>query len=228
MSSIALAPSLALYFEEAVGAAVKSRQVEVTEGAKAYLVGLLSEFAHPDPLIEDSLDRPLVFLLHEALRLNGAERFQRLRALGDAALYVSGFFADHIENRGMPADYVARVGATAYGGAAAMLGKRARVSERAHSEGACGRPDTRDRSEPVEGRKRAAADDDVLGELASHFGQYVEVLEVVADTALASQAHGERGLLRLYERWLRSGSTTLASELCARGLVPARGVGGIH
>jgi hypothetical protein len=32
----------------------------------------------------------------------------------------------------------------------------------------------------------------------------------------------------LYERWLRSGSTTLAKELGARGLVPHRGTGGVH
>ena len=55
-----------------------------------------------------------------------------------------------------------------------------------------------------------------------------EVLTTIAETTLAHQARGERGVLKLYERWLRSGSSTLATELGARGIVPVRGQGGLH
>ena len=76
--------------------------------------------------------------------------------------------------------------------------------------------------------KRPESDDNVFTELAQNFDRFVDVLTTVADATLAQQARGERGIVMLYERWLRSGSTTLAKELGARGLVPHRGSGGVH
>lgn len=205
--SIALANSLGSFFHEAVGEAVRSRQVDATEEALSYLVSLLSDFAHPNAEREDTFDRPLAFLLDEAMRTTGAQRFQRLRALGDGVLYISGFFGDHIETRGVDAGYVTSVGATAYRGVASML-------RRAPSDS--GDAGKRDENE------------NVFTELSLKFDRFVEVLTTVADSTLAQQAHGERGVVKLYERWLRSGSTTLAKELGARGLVPHRGAGGVH
>src|SRR5262245_65318177 len=87
----------------------------------SYLVALLTDFAHPDPGRGDTFERPLAFLLDEAWRTTGAQRFQRLRALGDGVLYITGFFGDHIETRGVDVGYVTSVGATAYRGVASML-----------------------------------------------------------------------------------------------------------
>jgi hypothetical protein len=36
-----------------------------------------------------------------------------------------------------------------------------------------------------------------------------------------------RGLLRVYERWLKTGSDRLASALTSRGVVPTRGGKGV-
>ena len=69
---------------------------------------------------------------------------------------------------------------------------------------------------------------DVLRELAEKFEQFVLVLNEVADGAIAQGAKGERGLLSLYERWLKTGSSRLAEELGARGLVPVRGKEGMN
>jgi hypothetical protein len=209
--TIALANSVGSFFHEAVGEAVRTRQVDATEQAMSYLVALLSDFAHPDPVRGDTFDRPLAFLLDEAFRTTGAERFQKLRALGDGVLYITGFFGDHIENRGVDLGYVTSVGATAYQGAATMLP----------------RPAT-DGPDPKSGSKRSEAEENVFGELSRKFDSFVDVLTEVAETTLAQQARGERGLVKLYERWLRSGSVTLAKELGARGLVPTRGTGGLH
>jgi hypothetical protein len=206
--SIALANSVGSFFHEAVGEAVRTRQVEATEQAMSYLVALLSDFARPKAEHDDTFDRPLAFLLDEALRTTGAQRFQRLRALGDGVLYITGFFGDHIETRGVDVGYVTSVGATAYRGVASMLR----------------RPPT----DPIDPAKRQEADDNVFAELSQKFERFVEVLTTVADTTLAQQARGERGIVMLYERWLRSGSATLAKELGARGLVPHRGSGGLH
>ena len=198
--SIALERSVGGFFHEVVNEALRTRQLDVTEQATSYVVGLLTEFAHPDPTRHDTFGRPLAFLLDEALRTSGAERFQRLRALGDGVLYLTGFFGDHIETRGVDVGYVTNVGATAYRGAASMLR----------------RPEA-DRS-----------NENVFSELSVKFEDFVEVLAIVAETTLAQQAKGERGILKLYERWLRSGSATLAKELGARGIVPVRGTSGLH
>ncbi|HKQ70344.1 MAG TPA: hypothetical protein VJT73_13435 [Polyangiaceae bacterium] len=202
--SIALTNSVGSFFHEAVGEAVRQQQVEATDQAMSYLVALLTDFTHPDPVRDGAFDRPLAFLLDEALRTSGAERFQRLRALGDSVLYISGFFGDHIENRGVDAAYVTTVGATAYQGVAAML---------------------RRPSLDLEGPRR---DENVFGELATKFDRFVDVLTTVADSTLAQQAKSGRAVLKLYERWQRSGSEILARELGARGIVPCRGTGGIH
>jgi hypothetical protein len=208
--SIALANSLGSFFHEVVGEAVRTQQVEATEEAMSYLVALLSDFARPNAERDDTFDRPLAFLLDEAWRTTGAQRFQRLRALGDGVLYISGFFGDHIETRGVDVGYVTSVGATAYRGVASMLR----------------RPPPADTVDATS--KRSDADDNVFTELAQNFDRFVGVLTTVADATLAQQARGERGIVMLYERWLRSGSTTLAKELGARGLVPHRGSGGLH
>ena len=208
--TIALANSVGSFFHEAIGEAVRDRQVEATEQARSYLVALLSDFAHPNEERDDTFERPLAFLLDEALRTTGAQRFQRLRTLGDGVLYITGFFGDHIENRGVDVGYVTSVGATAYRGVASML--RRPAAEAGDAPGA----------------KRHDTDDNVFTELSQNFDRFVEVLTTVADATLAQQARGERGVVMLYERWLKSGSTTLAKELGARGLVPHRGPGGVH
>ena len=212
--NIALANSVDHFFHEAVDEAVRTRQVDATEQATSYLVALLSDFAHPDPVLENTLERPLAFLLDEAFRTTGAERFRRLRALGDSVLYITGFFGDHIENRGVDLGYVTNVGATAYQGAGAML----RVSP---SKGA-------KETVNASGRSSHVSEENVFCELSQKFDQFVEVLTTISESTLAQQARGERGIVRLYERWLRSGSSTLAKELGARGLVPVRGSGGVH
>src|SRR6185295_4313630 len=87
--SIAITRSVGGFFHEVVGEAVKTRQVDATAEATSYLVALLTEFAHPAPVMGDAFDRPLAFLLDEAFRSTGAERFQKLRTLGDGVLYIT-------------------------------------------------------------------------------------------------------------------------------------------
>jgi hypothetical protein len=67
---------------------------------------------------------------------------------------------------------------------------------------------------------RQADDDfvDVFDELAEKFSAFVDVLcEVSEQTALTSNAD----LLRLYEKWLRTGSRRRGALLAAKGIVPA-------
>ncbi|CAN5762229.1 hypothetical protein BH09MYX1_BH09MYX1_14730 [soil metagenome] len=203
--SIALTGSVTGFFHEMVGDAMRARRIEATEGTTTYLVAMLTDYARP--LEEEGLRRPLTLQLEEALQIAvPAQRFDRLRALGDTVLYASGFFADHFEARGIDPKYVHGIGTRAYGTAANMLrsgSSRAPVDEQ-------------------------ATHIDVFGELSTKFDEFVGVLEEIADITMAKGASGSRGVLKVYERWLRTGSGTLAEALSEHGLVPMRGPRGLQ
>ena len=198
---ISLSPSMSGYFQEVVSEALRSRNLEATDAASSYLVDLLCDYAHPNEQSGSTLTQPLTFLLRDALEATGAERFQRLRGLGDGVLYVAGFFGGHIDSKGIHRGYIVSVGSTAYREAAAMLRRSPKVTGQGP---------------------------DVLSELADKFERFAQVLGDVADAALASNARDPRAMLKLYERWLRTGSSRLAEELGARGLIPTRGTGGLN
>src|SRR5262245_48282363 len=195
LPQIALSPSISAYFEEVVTDALRVRQVDATRAASSYLVALLCDYAHPDEEAESALSQPLTFLLRDALEASGPERFRRLRALGDGVLYAVGFFGGHIEQKGIDRTYVVTVGASAYDHAAAML----RL---------CAKP--------------ASGGPHVLTELAEKFDRFADVLSDVADETYASSARDDTALVRLYERWLRTGSSRLAEALGVHGLTPTR------
>ena len=191
------ASSVQGFFHVVVEDAIKSRRVEATEGATRYLVAVLADFAHPDRRAEEALERPLTLLLDEALHVpDAAERFERLRLLGDGVLYGCGFFGESFEARGVDTKYLHQLGTRAYGAASSML--------RAAQEGP-----------------------DLFGELADKFGVFVDVVAEVADATIAMGTESPKGLLKMYERWLRTGSERLASALTSRGMMPTRGAKGV-
>jgi hypothetical protein len=197
--TILAAHSVSGFFHDVVEDAIKARHVDATDGATRYLVALLADYAHPAQDAGDALDRPLTLLLDEALHLSDrAERFQRLRVIGDGVLYGCGFFGDHFEARGVDAKYMHGLGTRAYGAASAML-------RPGHDDGG----------------------PDLFGELAQKFGVFVAVLAEVADATIAMGTATSRGLLLVYERWLKTGSECLASALTSRGVMPTRGTRGL-
>jgi hypothetical protein len=200
-----LSADVSAFFTSLVGEAAEERRVETTDATRAYVSGLLADYAKPGALTRDALERPVTLLLAEALESVGRERFERLRALGDGTLYVCGFFAEHLENRGVALRYVESIGAQAYDGAASML-----------------------RHSSLAGPESSSALD-VFGELAARFDSFVGLIESIADRLVAhGGAATPSGIVRLYERWLRSGSNEIAAALGAQGVVPLRGGGGLH
>ncbi|HEY1694911.1 MAG TPA: hypothetical protein VGG39_22225 [Polyangiaceae bacterium] len=193
------ASSVSGFFHEVVEDAMKARRVEATDGATRYLVGLLTDYAHPGEDAGNALERPLTLQLDEALHeLDPGERFQRLRVLGDGVLYGCGFFGDHFEARGVDAKYLHGLGTRAYGAASSIL--------------------------------RSGQDDagpDLFQELASRFAVFVDVVAEVADATIAMSGASSKGLLRVYERWLKTGSERLATALTSQGMVPTRGTKGV-
>jgi hypothetical protein len=197
--TIVAAQSVSHFFLEVVEDAKRARGVDATDSATRYLVGLLADFVHPDRRAGEALERPLTILLNEALHApDPADRFERLRTIGDGVLYGCGFFGDHFEARGVDSKYLHGLGTRAYGAASSMLRHGA-------TNGA----------------------PDLFGELAQKFGAFVAVVAEVADATIAMGTENPSGLLRVYERWLKTGSERLACALTSRGVMPTRGSRGV-
>lgn len=194
-ASIAVAPSMTQFFHEVVNDALRARHVEATAEASGYLVGILCEYAHPNEEAHSTFSEPLTFLLRDALEASGQERLRRLRSLGDGVLYALGFFGDHLTQRGADRKYIEQVGASAYQHAAAMM--RLRMTQRA---------------EPS-----------IFSELSAKFERFAAVLGDVAEETIGAMVRDSQSLVRVYERWLRTGSTRLAGELGMHGIVLSRG-----
>jgi hypothetical protein len=197
-SNITVSSDVGSYFQGVVRDALRSQQVEASPGAEMYIVQLLAEFVKPDDDTGAVMDKPVTLLLHDAMSASGSEKFRRLQKLGDGVLYGVGFFGAKLDDSDKR--YVLQVGARAYGEASNMLSART-------------------------GGKGSV---DVLDELAQHFGDFVEVVNDVADSAMAHAARGAQGLVKLYERWLKTGSPLLSNELGQRGIVPTKSAGGVH
>lgn len=199
MSAIALTTRIDDYFRDAVETAIKARQVEASGSTTTYLVTLLEDQAKPQEAA--TAGKPYTLLLDEALDIPDlGDRFERLRLVGDDVLYRLGFFGDHFEARGVDPEYLIRIGSRAYGAAGSLItGKSAPNLEGDASEGI-----------------------DVFGELAKKFGAFVGVLNEVADLTVAAGACTSRAVVKLYERWLRTRSDSLAEALTTHGFVPPR------
>ena len=115
--SIVIAGNVSDFFDHALSDALTSRSVVASRGVRDYLVGLLVAFAHTGAKAAGAaatLGRPVTFLLNDALHAPPAERLEKLREVGDGSLYVTGFFREHLDAKGIDASYVARMGATAW------------------------------------------------------------------------------------------------------------------
>ena len=186
MSGIEPVDNVQAFFGEHVARALRDLRLTTEPATEGYLVGLLSGYAVSEQI--QVLAQPLVALLQRALDAQGSERQLRMRELGDAALFLSGFFPDSFERRGLDAGYAASMGGRAY----LLAGSQDRNGARRQ----------------------------VLSELARRFVEFARVLDEVRErTALSTD--GE--VLRLYERWLHSGSPAVARRLARRGVNAPRG-----
>ncbi len=196
--AIVASASVRDFFEESVNESLRARSLDASAGARAYLIGVLEDQAKPSRRVDQAIDGPLAFMLADALAVaRPAERFERLRCLGDAVLYAAGFFRGHFGARGVDETYVVRMGQKAYSGARQVL---------------------------VPGGREVASDADVFGELSDGFEAFLRVFEDVADGTKCLGASSSTDVLKLYERWLQTGSDRLATALGAQGISPVRKV----
>lgn|SRR5690606_12070993 len=176
------------FFRESLITAMEKRGVRASEQSGVYLTTLLNDHLLSAEAVE-RMEQPFGLRLVKAMHTAGPERFEKLRVLGDDVLFASGFFAEHLERRGLTNDYVTGMGQLAYNGAASTL-----------------RGYSRERS--------------IFDELASEFRSFVDLLRHVAESLITTAAISEADFVKLYERWLRTGSDVLSAALLRVGMIP--------
>ncbi len=171
-------------FADLVAGALGVAGAQPTEMATAYLIELLTDRVR---IAEDEGERTLAEALLRARLERGSVRTGLLRAIGDRALFVSGFFGDSLMRSLTDLDYYRSIGRSAYGDLSSWLALQ-----------------------PV-----GPAWGNLFGELADRFGDFVDVLSEVGDRTRSARP---TNLLRLYERYLRTGSRRDRDRLLRLGL----------
>ncbi|MBX7149803.1 hypothetical protein K1X76_12085 [bacterium] len=97
------------FFEKVENAASKA-PVKVSVEAEHYIVNLLTAFC---PL-DNNQDQALALRFLEALVSTSYEKAQHLKKLGDASLFISGFFAESLNRKLVDIDYYISMGHAAY------------------------------------------------------------------------------------------------------------------
>jgi hypothetical protein len=120
---VTLAASVDEFFHEVVTEALDEVDLDASEPAGWYLVGLLGDFTRTRPT-----DEPLGIKLVEPSSDPG-ERVRTLKQVGDTSLYVAGYFAESLTRSLVDVDYYVGLGTNAYSQLARQLGGRAHVTE---------------------------------------------------------------------------------------------------
>jgi hypothetical protein len=102
------------YFKELVESAMQHQQLAARELTSFYLVNLLAGFVHLDSA-PAAIDEPLGLRLARALQAGGNEQRDGLRKVGDASLFISGYFSDSLNRSLVDVDYYIAIGERAYG-----------------------------------------------------------------------------------------------------------------
>lgn len=175
------------FFKEQVEAACERQHLYPQPLTSYYVVSLLSEFTHLGTASASEAvgsAEALGVKLLRALDSGGSMQRLGLKQVGDASLFISGFFSDSLRRSLVDVDYYVSLGGYAY----RSLGS------------------TDDTLSPI------------FAELSDKFVAFVDVLsEVSARTQLTNDAD----LLRLYEKWLRTGGRRNGDLLAERGIVPS-------
>ena len=186
--------SLEEFFRDSLDSAMAANQVVMDAQTSHYVVNLLTLFARSEDFYEPGPAgpqlRPLALMLADAMEARtGEERNYSLQRMGDVALFVAGFFADGLRRAAVDVDYYVRMGGGAYYSLAGSL----------------------------RGTLRGRLLGEVFTELGAKFGEVVDVLNEVRESARTSN---DVDALRLYELWVRTGSARAARLLREAGIHP--------
>lgn len=184
------------FFRTSVDEAVARQGVAIEPQTSQYVVNLLTLYSRSEALYDHDGEvyglRPLALMLADAAEATSAEaRSQHLQRIGDVALFISGFFIDSLAERAVDVDYYIHMGGNAYSSL----------------------------SDELRGTFRGNAFSGIYSELASKFGQVVDVLNEVRDGGAESRCDVER----LYDVWRKTGSTRALQQLESLGITPLFG-----
>jgi len=175
------------YFSELVESACGERRLEAKPLTRKYLTELLQFYLFSDNLFDSEQGRTQTMAerLLKAVNLSEPKaRAERLRRVGDTALYVSGFFGDSFKRKIIDIDYYVEIGGSAYATVASS--------------------DTTSMYSPV------------FKDLSQRFGDFVDLLTHMSQEASLQSDHD---LLRLYDRYIMTGSKLAEEKLEAEGLL---------
>lgn len=113
---VTLAASVDEFFHEVVTDALSAVDLDASEPAGWYLVGLLGDFTKAR-----LTDEPLGLKLAQPGEDPG-ERVRNLKQVGDTSLYVAGFFAESLSRSLVDVEYYVGLGQNAYAQLARQLG----------------------------------------------------------------------------------------------------------
>jgi hypothetical protein len=169
------------FFKEAVERAMQRQRVQASEWTVYYVVNLLaSQVSAAGTAVTG--EEPLGIRLVRAMRAGDDPSRQDLRQIGDAALFLAGFFGDSLQRRFVDVDYYVSIGGYAY-------------------------------------RRLAELDSDAFADVFSELSEkFVPVVDVISDVSDKTLAASNQHVLRIYERWLRTGSRRDLARLAERGL----------
>ena len=120
---VTLAASVDEFFHEVVTDALTAVDLEASEPASWYLVGLLGEFTRAR-----LTDEPLGIKLAQPGE-DPADRMRNLKQVGDTSLYVAGFFAESLTRSLVDVDYYVGLGQNAYAQLARTFGTGRSLAE---------------------------------------------------------------------------------------------------
>jgi hypothetical protein len=120
---VTLAASVDEFFHEVVADALSAVDLDASEPAGWYLVGLLGDFTKTR-LTDEALGVKLA-----TPATSPEQRVRTLKEVGDTSLYVAGFFAESLTRSLIDVEYYVGIGQTAYSQLARSLGPRKTIGE---------------------------------------------------------------------------------------------------
>lgn len=193
-SRIILDTNLQTFFHDSVHEAMSRQNVRAQPDTASYLVNLMVSFLHTHRLFhtgdEGAEFKPLALRYGEALHSTGTE--QRARSLREL---------------GDVALFVAGVFAESFSRKLVDVDYYASMGGVAYSQAAV----------TLRARPGSSAWIDVFEELADRFIEFADVLGEVTERPEMQQ---QRDVMRLYERWLKTGSRRAAQQLRELGIEP--------
>ena len=180
------------FFKEQVEAACDRQRLHPQPLTSYYVVSLLAEFVHLGKASAGEAvasGEPLGVKLLRALDSGGSVQRRGLKQVGDASLFISGFFSDSLRRSLVDLDYYVSLGGYAY-------------------------------------RSLGTSDDTLSPIFAELSEKFVAFVDVLAEVSARAHLSNDADVLRLYEKWLRTGSRRNGNLLAERGIVPNASVAG--